>query len=84
MRLSLPLSQKNKDAKADIVKAFKLFDLDDKGKISFKNLKTIAEELGEKMTDKDLQGMMDEADSDGDGAINEEEFLRVMKSVNLY
>jgi len=74
----------DKDAKNDMVKAFKLFDADGAGKISFKNLKAVAAELGESMSDGDLQGMMDEADTDGDGAINEAEFLAVMKSVNLF
>merc|ERR1711998_783406 len=73
-----------KDAKADMVKAFKLFDASGGGKIAFKDLKAVASELGEAMSEADLQGMMDEADTDGDGAINEAEFLAVMKSVNLY
>ena len=36
------------------------------GKISFKNLKRVAKELGENMTDEELQEMIDEADRDGD------------------
>ena len=28
--------------------------------------------------------MIDEADRDGDGAINEEEFIRIMKKTNLF
>jgi centrin-1 len=56
-----------------------LFDDDETGKISFKNLKRVAKELGENLTDEELQEMIDEADRDGDGEINEEEFLRVMK-----
>lgn len=43
------------------------------GKISFKNLKRVAKELGENMTDEELQEMIDEADRDGDGEVNEEE-----------
>lgn len=35
------------------------------GKISFKNLKHVAKELGENMTDEELQEMIDEADCDG-------------------
>ena len=33
------------------------------------------------MTDEELQEMIDEADRDGDGEINEEDFLRIMKKV---
>merc|ERR1711998_507316 len=73
-----------KDAKDDIIKGFKLFDEDETGKVSFKNLKRVAKELGESMGDDELQEMIDEADTDGDGEINEEEFLRIMKKVNLY
>merc|ERR1711918_62874 len=73
----------DKDMKDDMVKAFKLFDTEGNGKISFKNLKAVAEELGESMSDADLKGMMQEA-STSSGDITEEEFLRVMKAVNLF
>ncbi|XP_023084284.1 centrin-1 [Piliocolobus tephrosceles] len=73
-----------KDTKEEILKAFRLFDDDETGKISFKNLKRVANELGENLTDEELQEMIDEADRDGDGEVNEEEFLRIMKKTNLY
>jgi hypothetical protein len=57
---------------------------DQTGKISFRNLKRVAKELGENMTDEELQEMIDEADRDGDSEINEEEFLRIMKKTSLY
>merc|ERR1712196_271533 len=71
------ISDIEKDAREEICKAFRLFDDDETGKISFKNLKRVAKELGENMTDEELQEMVDEADRDGDGEINEEEFLRI-------
>ncbi|XP_074530315.1 uncharacterized protein cetn4 [Halichoeres trimaculatus] len=73
-----------KDSKEEILKAFRLFDDDDTGKISFKNLKRVAKELGENLTDEELQEMIDEADRDGDGEVNEEEFLTIMKKTKLY
>merc|ERR1712094_66087 len=73
----------NRDPKDELLKAFRLFDDDETGKISFKNLKRVAKELGERMTDEEPQEMIDEADRDGDGEVNEEEFLRIMKKTNL-
>lgn len=73
-----------KDTKEEILKAFRLFDDDQTGTISFKNLKRVAKELGENLTDDELQEMIDEADRDGDGEVNQEEFLRIMKKTSLY
>ena len=73
-----------RDPMEEMMKAFRLFDEDDTGKISFKNLKRVAKELGENMSDDEIQEMIDEADRDGDGEISEEEFFRIMKKTNLF
>ena len=70
-----------RDPREEMLKAFRLFDDDETGKISFKNLKRVAKELGENMTDDEIQEMIDEADRDGDGEIGEEEFMRIMKVI---
>ena len=73
-----------RDPREEMLKAFRLFDDDETGKISFKNLKRVAKELGENMTDEEIQEMIDEADRDGDNEISEEEFMRIMKKTNLF
>ena len=74
----------DRDPRDEMLKAFRLFDDDDTGKISFKNLKRVAKELGENMTDEEIQEMIEEADRDGDNEIGEEEFMRIMKKTNLF
>ncbi len=70
----------DRDPTEEMMKAFRLFDDDNTGKISLKNLKRVAKELGENMSDAELQAMVDEFDRDGSGDINQDEFLAIMKS----
>ncbi|CAD2087007.1 topoisomerase, putative [Plasmodium vinckei lentum] len=65
----------DRDPTEEIIKAFKLFDDDDTGKISLKNLRRVSRELGENLSDDELQAMIDEFDKDMDGEISQEEFL---------
>ena len=74
----------NRDPVEEILKAFKLFDEDNTGKISLRNLKWVARELGENLTDDELQAMIDEFDKDQDGEISEQEFLNIMKQTSIY
>ncbi|XP_078253168.1 centrin-3 isoform X2 [Rhinoraja longicauda] len=68
----------DRDPRDEMLKAFKLFDDDDSGKINLRNLRRVARELGENMTDEELRAMIDEFDKDGDGEINQEEFIAIM------
>merc|ERR1712006_25889 len=72
-----------KDGKEEMLKGFKMFDDDGTGKISMKNFKRVAKELGETLSDAELAEILGEADTDGDGEINESEFLEVMKKTGL-
>ena len=57
--MSVKISEK--DANEEVMKVFKLFDDDDTGLITLTNLTRVAKELGEKLTDEDLQEMIDVA-----------------------
>ncbi|XP_040525764.1 centrin-1 isoform X5 [Gallus gallus] len=70
-------------SKEEILKGFKLFDYDGTGKISFEKLKLVAGEVEEDITDEELQEMIDEADVDGDGEVDPEEFLRILTLTDL-
>lgn len=67
-----------RDPIEELRKAFALFDDDSTGKISLKNLRRVAREIGEDLDDNELQAMIDEFDLDQDGEINEQEFISIM------
>merc|ERR1711907_90065 len=70
-----------KDPIEEMKKAFLLFDEAKQGKISFKEVKKVAGEIGETMSDAELQELVDEC---GDGsAITEAQFIEVMKEQQL-
>mmetsp|Transcript_13481 Transcript_13481/g.11548 ORF Transcript_13481/g.11548 Transcript_13481/m.11548 type:complete len:170 (+) Transcript_13481:64-573(+) len=75
---------RERDPTEEILKAFKLFDDDGDGKISLKNLRRVARELGENLSDDELQAMIDEFDKNQDGLIDEQEFLSIMKQTSVY
>ena len=70
--------QGSKNPKEELLKTFAVIS-DGGDKISCANLCAIAKELGESLGEDELQEWIDEADTDGDGEINETEFLAVMK-----
>ncbi|XP_040428064.1 caltractin-like [Cygnus olor] len=76
-KMAEPYSEK------EILKGFKLFDYDGTGKISFEKLKLVATEVGEDITDEELKEMIDEADADGDGEVDQQEFLRILTLTDL-
>ncbi|KAF8641455.1 hypothetical protein AX16_009967 [Volvariella volvacea WC 439] len=67
-----------RDPMEEIRRAFQLFDDDRTGKISLKNLRRVAKEIGDRLEDEELQAMIDEFDLDHDGEINEQEFFQIM------
>jgi Ca2+-binding EF-hand superfamily protein len=58
---------------------FNYFDLDKNEKISIRNLKKIAQEIGENLSDEELKEILEEADKDNDGFIGFDDFYRIMR-----
>ena len=69
---------RDKTSREEVFKVFKLFDEDNTGRISFKNLRKIAAEVGENIGDEELHEMIGEADRTGDGLITFEDFYFIM------
>lgn len=57
---------------------------DKSGSISLDNLKMACEEAGIKFTQKELEEMIEEADINGDGRVDQSEFIRIMLQTNLF
>ena len=74
---------KDTDTEEELVEAFKVFDRDGNGLISAAELRHIMTNLGEKLTDGEVDEMIREADVDGDGYIKYEEFVRMMMARTL-
>ncbi|CAE7835049.1 unnamed protein product [Symbiodinium sp. CCMP2592] len=66
------------DTEEELIEAFKVFDRDGNGFISAAELRHVMTNLGEKLTDEEVDEMIREADVDGDGQINYEEFVKMM------
>ncbi|CAG7903926.1 unnamed protein product [Brassica rapa] len=69
---------KDTDSEEELKEAFRVFDKDQNGFISAAELRHVMTNLGEKLTDEEVEEMVREADVDGDGQINYEEFVKIM------
>ena len=68
---------KETDSEEEIREAFRVFDKDGNGFISAAELRHVMTNLGEKLTDEEVDEMIREADIDGDGQVNYEGNFRM-------
>ena len=68
----------DKDTRANINKVFALYDDERTGFISVKNLRRIAQELSENISEEELQELITRAELDQDGLVSEDEFYNIM------
>jgi centrin-3 len=66
-----------RDPRDEILRAFQLFDTDDKGKITLEDLRRVARELGEGLEEEELVAMIEEFDLEGKGGVGREEFVGI-------
>ena len=71
---------KDTDTEEELLEAFKVFDRDANGFITNHELRHVMTYLGDPLSPEEVEEMIKEADLDGDGQINYEEFVRMMMS----
>jgi len=64
----------------EMLAAFKVFDEDGSGTITLDELRKVMKKLGERVTEEQLKDMIKAADSNGDGLIDYNEFVKMMKT----
>lgn len=72
------LTQRHDDEIDDMERIFMMFDKEKKGHISVADLKRIAEELGESMSELELKEMIERASAKPGGRVNLQDFSNIM------
>ncbi|PIA61538.1 hypothetical protein AQUCO_00300812v1 [Aquilegia coerulea] len=67
---------------SEFKEAFAIFDKDGNGCITTKELGTVMKSLNQQTTEAELQQMINEVDTDGNGTIDFSEFLNLMALQN--
>ena len=72
---------KDVDSEEELRQAFKTFDRDGNGYISSAELRHVMTNLGEKLTDEEVDEMIREADLDGDGQVNYQGEIKLLFAI---
>ena len=68
----------DKNSRANYAKIFSMYDDERTGFLSAKNLRRVAETLGENISEQEIQELISRGDLDQDGLVSEEEFYSIM------
>jgi calmodulin len=71
------------DEEAELRAAFEVFDQDGSGTISADEMRRVMKSIGEELTDAEIDEMIKEADTDGNGTIDCEFFLVLFPSLQV-
>lgn len=69
---------KETELEEQLIETFKVFDRDGNGLLSGTELKYVMAVVGESLTDQEVDELIKQADVDGDGFINYQEFVKMM------
>jgi Ca2+-binding EF-hand superfamily protein len=68
----------DKESRVEVDKVFQAFDINRAGRFTTLELKKVAQELGEDLTDDEIQHIFTKADLDDDGFVTGDDFYNVM------
>ncbi|OQV24193.1 putative Calmodulin [Hypsibius exemplaris] len=77
-------ASRSSSSEEKIREVFRIFDKAGDGFISTEELRHLMTNLGERVTDEELEVMIGEADHDGDGQVDDEEFEDMMTSYSTF
>jgi len=68
----------DKESRTEVDKVFQAFDINRGGRFTTLELKKVAQELGEDLTDDEIQHIFTKADLDDDGFVTGDDFYNIM------
>lgn len=77
-------TQSKRTPEEEMKKAFEILCQEGHDKITLKSLQKICVDLGENITQEELQEMINEADKDQDEEVGEQDFITIMKKTNMF
>ncbi|KAK7066544.1 troponin C [Halocaridina rubra] len=72
------IEEDEESLKAELKEAFRIYDKQGDGYITTQVLREILKELDNKLTEEDLDGIIEEVDEDGSGTLDFDEFMSMM------
>jgi Ca2+-binding EF-hand superfamily protein len=78
--MRLRMDERQRDPEEDLRDAFNIFDADRSGYIDRDEVRLLMKKLAQTLTEEEIDAIMEEVDTDGDGEISFEEFRAMMFS----
>lgn len=76
--MRLRMDERQRDPEEDLRDAFNMFDSDRSGFIDRDEVRALMKKLAQALTEEEIDAIMEEVDTDGDGEISFQEFRAMM------